>query len=104
LELGEKKRLELRRKRGVEDKDEMGDVTYINQKVCGYSILWSGLWVMIANYARRISSSTTNWRDSTTNIRARSATRSREARRFEFKDGYEIWHYTPAQGKVWKAL
>jgi pre-mRNA-splicing factor SYF2 len=104
LELGEKKRLELRRKRGVEDKDEMGDVTYINQKVCGYSVLWSGLWVMIAKYARRISSSTTNWRDSTTNIRARSATRSREARRFEFKDGYEIWHYTPAQGKVWKAL
>jgi pre-mRNA-splicing factor SYF2 len=104
LELGEKKRLELRRKRGVEDKDEMGDVTYINQKVCGHSVLRRGLWVMIANYARRISSSTINWRGSTTNIRARSATRSREARRFEFEDGYESWHYTPAQGKVWKAL
>jgi pre-mRNA-splicing factor SYF2 len=83
LEMGERKRLELRRKRGVEDKDEMGDVTYINQKVCQHlggmrDFLWA-----FANYVCRISSSTRSWRGFTTNTQARSAIRSSVVRQYE---------------------
>lgn len=82
LEMGERKRLELRRKRGVEDKDEMGDVTYINQKVSLHA-LFKLLFRHVLIICYRTSSLTRSWPGSTTNTRARSAIRLSVVQQFE---------------------
>jgi len=50
LDKGEKARLKARAARGLDDTDEMGDVTYINQKVCAIPpIAMPKIWKANAN-------------------------------------------------------